>query len=117
LFKINNTSLCGQCRYPDDDCRKIIDNGITDEETIFMCLGDNKYYTFMHDAGECGCMCEVDKISSEKNLADSSATPVQQTQPVICEKCGNDLSVDKRDDGCVSKYCPWCGTRKKQAGA
>ena len=40
-----------------------------------------------------------------------------ETQPVICEKCGNDMSVDKRTGGCVSNYCPWCGTRKKQAGA
>jgi len=30
----------------------------------------------------------------------------------ICEKCGNDLSVDQRAGGCVSNYCPWCGTRK-----
>jgi len=35
-----------------------------------------------------------------------------QTPPVICEKCGNDMSVDKRTGGCVSNYCPWCGTRK-----
>ena len=35
-----------------------------------------------------------------------------QTPPVICEKCGNDLSVDERTGGCVSNHCPWCGTRK-----
>ena len=35
-----------------------------------------------------------------------------ETKPVICEKCGNDMSVDKREGGCVSNYCPWCNTRK-----
>ena len=35
-----------------------------------------------------------------------------ETKPVICEKCGNDMSVDKREGGCVANYCPWCNTRK-----
>ena len=37
---------------------------------------------------------------------------IDNTQPVICEKCGNDMSVDKREGGCVANYCPWCNTRK-----
>ena len=52
-----------------------------------------------------------------ENKEVSHSASIDNTQPVICEKCGNNLSVDERTGGCVSNYCPWCGTRKKQAGA
>jgi len=60
-------------------------------------------FTFSNHGGE---LCGREFNAAQKN------EEAPETQPVICEKCGNDMSVDKRTGGCVSNYCPWCGTRK-----
>ena len=52
------------------------------------------------------------KYYKEKSTGGDLPDNHQQTKVQICEKCGNDMSVDKHEDGCLSNYCPWCGTRK-----
>ena len=59
-----------------------------------------------------GLFKRVRYLEPPKSELVESPDKKQQTQPEICEKCGNDMSVDKREDGCLSNYCPWCGTRK-----
>ena len=71
MYRINKKSLCGQCNIPDEFCKEILDNVIKSDNLVYQRLSDNKLFVFMHDKGECGCMCEVDKISSKGEVDNS----------------------------------------------
>ena len=77
MFKIKSDSICGQCKNPDRYCQECIDQDIDDKD-VFQNLGDKHCYMFMHDQGECGCMCEVIKISQQEERSHSA----EETRPV-----------------------------------
>lgn len=71
MYRINKESTCGQCIIPDRFCKEILDKGIKSDKLVYQRLSDKKLFIFMHDQAECGCMCEVDKISSDGKVDNS----------------------------------------------
>lgn len=55
-WKVKKDSSCGECEHPDYVCHL---SGIPDHD-VFLNYVSGKAYAFIHDQGECGCMCEVE---------------------------------------------------------